>query len=230
MKKKEILFEGFSPKAFQFLKDIKENNYKEWFDAHKDIYENEVLNPMKGLVVGLSPAMHNIDTDFELRPHRAVSRIYRDVRFSKNKDPYKSHLWLTFQIPVSRDDWKDFPGYFIEISDEGCTLGLGLFMPKKKTMDIFREEIGYIPEEFKEMTQKIVLDRGYTVNGEMYKRPIANDLGEYFQTWIQRKGVWVEKRLPINEKLNSKDFMEYVKEDFEALGWLYNFMKEATLL
>lgn len=230
MKNKEISFEGFSQKTFQFLKDIKENNYKEWFDAHKHIYENEVLNPMKALVVGLSPAMHNIDASFELRPHRAVSRIYRDIRFSKNKDPYKSRLWLAFQIPISRDDWKDYPGYFIEISDEGCTLGLGLFMPKKKTMDTFREEIKFIPEEFKESTQKAVLDRGYTINGEMYKRPISNELDEYFQPWIQRKGVWVEKKLSIDEKLYSKQFIEYIRADFEALAWLYNFMKECTLL
>lgn len=221
-------FKGFSPQTFEFFKDLKENNYKEWFDAHKHIYESELLNPLKALVVALSPAMYNIDPSFEMRPHRAISRIYRDTRFSKNKDPYKTFMWLTFQIPVSGEVWKDFPGYFIEVNGETYTIGLGLFMPKKKVMDAFREEISYDQEEFQRVTQAVVFDRGFTIGGEEYKRQIANDLPEYFQQWIQRKGVWVEKTKPIGAELYSADFADMVRQDFEALKWLYDFMKEVS--
>ena len=221
-------FEGFSPKTFRFFRDLKENNYKEWFDANKHIYEKELLNPLKALVTALSPTMYNIDQRIELRPHRCLSRIYRDVRFSKNKDPYKDFMWMAFQIPVTREEWKDYPGYFLELRADSYALGLGLFQPKKKVMDALRDEISYDAEEFQRVTQKTVLDRGYVVMGEEYKRPIANDLPEYFQPWIQRKGIWVEKARPIGEELFSARFVEMIKEDFEALEWLYNFMKEAT--
>lgn len=223
-------FKGFTPQTFQFFKDLGENNYKEWFDSNKHIYESELLNPLKSLFVALSPAMHNIDPAIEMRPHRAISRIYRDTRFSKNKDPYKDFMWMAFQQPVSREEWKDLPGYFIELRAGTYTLGLGLFQPKKKVMDTFREEVSYNAEEFRKMTQKTVLDRGYVIGGEEYKRPIANDLPEYFQQWIQRKGVWVEKTRPIGKELYSPDFADIVREDFEALSWLYNFMKESTEL
>lgn len=96
-------FKGFTPETFRFFNDLKENNYKEWFDEHKYIYEKEVLNPLKALVTTLSPVMYNIDPSFELRPHRCLSRIYRDIRFSKNKDPYKDFMWMAFQIPVTND-------------------------------------------------------------------------------------------------------------------------------
>ena len=225
---KDLVFNGFTPKTFQFFKDLKENNYKEWFDAHKHIYEKELLNPLKALVSTLSPAMYNIDQAMELRPHRCLSRIYRDIRFSKNKDPYKDFMWMAFQTPVTNDVWKDYPGYFMEISATGYTLGLGLFQPKKKVMDAFRDEIVYDAEEFQRVTQKIVLDRGYVINGEEYKRPIPNDLPEYFQPWMNRKGIWVSKTNPIGEELYSTDFAEMIKEDFVAMEWLYNFMKEAT--
>lgn len=227
---KEFKFTGFTPQTIQFFKDIKENNYKEWFDAHKEIYEQEVLNPLKGLVVNLSPTMHNIDSSFELRPHRAVSRIYRDVRFSKNKDPYKTCMWMSFQIPVSREDWKDYPGYFMEITADNYTYGMGLFMPKKKIMDIFREEIAYNADEFQQMTQVSVLDRGFDIMGESYKKTIANDLSDYFQPWIQRKAIYVSKTLPIGEEFFSEKIADQLTDDFQALSWLYNFMKEATQL
>lgn len=225
---KELTFKGFTPNTFQFLKDLKENNYKEWFDENKHVYEQELLNPLKALVTALSPAMHNIDQSFELRPHRCLSRIYRDTRFSNNKDPYKDFMWMAFQIPVTNDIWKDYPGYFMEISATGYTLGLGLFQPKKKVMDAFRDEVTYDAEEFQRVTQASVLDRGYVINGEEYKRPIPNDLPEYFQPWIQRKGIWVSKTRPVGEELFSPDFANLIKDDFHAMEWLYNFMKEVT--
>jgi len=229
MSKKDSIFNGFTPKTFRFFNDLKENNYKEWFDANKQVYEEEVLNPLKALFMALSPAMHNIDAGFEMRPHRAMSRIYRDIRFSKNKEPYKDFMWMVYQLPVTRDEWKDHPGYFLELRGDSYTLGLGLFQPKKKVMDAFRDEISYDAEEFRKVTQETVLDRGYTVCGEEYKRPLPSDLPDYFQPWIQRKGIWVEKVKPIGEELFSPDFVSLVKDDFKALEWLYNFMKEATL-
>lgn len=225
---KDLVFNGFTPATFQFFKDLEQNNYKEWFDEHKPVYEKELLNPLKALVTTLSPAMYNIDNSFELRPHRTMSRIYRDTRFSKNKDPYKNFMWVAFQVPVTGEVWKDYPGYFMEFRADTYTLGLGLFQPKKKVMDNFRDEIAYDAEEFQRITQQIVFDRGYSLGGELYKRSIPNELPEYFQPWIQRKGVWIEKVKPVGKELFSPDFANLVKEDFEALEWLYNFMKEAT--
>ncbi|NDV66331.1 DUF2461 domain-containing protein [Bacteroides sp. 224] len=222
------IFRGFTPQTFQFLRDLEENNNKEWFDANKHIYESELLNPLKALFGALTPVMYAIDPQFEMRPHRAISRIYRDVRFSKDKSPYKTFMWMSFQRPVSREEWKDYPGFFLDLREKSYTLGLGLFQPKKKVMDNLRDAIIYEAGEFQEVTQKTVLDRGYTVNGDLYKRPIANDLPEYFQPWIQRKGIWVEKTGPISEELYSANFADSIIEDFTALEWLYNFMKEAT--
>ncbi|NDV60370.1 DUF2461 domain-containing protein [Bacteroides sp. 519] len=226
---KNQTFKGFTPKTFQFFKDLSENNNKEWFDAHKHIYESELINPLKALFQALYPVMQNIDSQFEMRPHRAISRIYRDTRFSKNKDPYKTFMWMTFQQPVTREEWKDHPGYFLELQQDAYTLGLGLFQPQKKVMDNFRDAVIYDAEEFQRVTQETVLDNGYTVRGDEYKRLIANDLSDYFQPWIQRKGIWVEKIQPINEDVYSTGFADLIIKDFVALEWLYNFMKEATM-
>ncbi|MDL2299167.1 DUF2461 domain-containing protein [Bacteroides sp. OttesenSCG-928-E20] len=225
---KEQTFKGFTPQTFQFFTDLKANNNKEWFDAHKHVYESELLNPLKALFQALSPVMYSIDAGFEMRPHRAISRIYRDTRFSHNKEPYKECMWMSFQRPVTREEWKNYPCYFLDLRQDGYTLGLGLFQPKKKVMDSFRDAIMYDTEEFEQITRQTVIDRGYTVNGDLYKRPISNELPLYFQQWIQRKGVWVEKVRPIGEEVFSNTFADLLIEDFKAMEWLYGFMKEAT--
>lgn len=226
MKKQELVFKGFTTETIKFFNDLKENNYKEWFDEHKHIYEKEVLHPLKALVVALSPLMHNIDSNFELRPHRAVSRIYRDTRFSKNKEPYKTAMWLTFQVPVAREEWTGYPGFFMEIKADSYTYGMGLFMPKKKVMDAFREEISYDTDEFQRVTQDTVLNRGFEIGGEPYKRNLASTLPDYHQQWIQRKSIYVFKEKPIGKEVFSVDFVEQIGKDFQALEWLYNFFKE----
>lgn len=223
-------FDGFSPATFQFFRDLKNNNNKEWFDTHKSTYESEILKPLKVLVSALSPVMHNIDSEFELRPTKVLSRIYRDTRFSKNKEPYKSCMWFTFQIPIPREEWTDVPGYFMEIAGDSYTLGMGLFQPKKKVMDNFRDEISYNASEFEKETKKNVLKRGFDICGEEYKRPISNDLSEYFQPWIQRKGIWVAKTMPIGDEVYSSEFVKIIADDFISLSWLYNFMKEVSTL
>lgn len=97
-------------------------------------------------------------------------------------------------------------------------------------MDTFREEIGYDAEEFKRITQETVLERGFSVGGEEYKRSIPNELGEYYQQWIQRKGVYVETERKLDDILYSPQLADRIREDFMALEWLYNFFKECVML
>lgn len=218
-----MAFNGFTPATIQFFKDLQDNNYKEWFEEHRSVYDNELVKPFKELISTLTPTMYNIDSQFELRPHRVLSRIYRDVRFSKNKDPYKTCLWMSFQVPTP--DWVNIPGFFMELNAETYFYGMGLFAPKKKTMDALRDSIAYDAKEFQAQTQKI-LDRGFVIYGDEYKRPIPNELSEYFQPWVQRKNLYVGKNLPINEDVFSPKFAEIIREDYESLVWLYDFLKD----
>ena len=224
MTKGNSIFKGFTPKTIQFFNDLEANNYKEWFEEHRSVYEQELLTPFKQLVTMLSPAMYNIDSRFELRPHRVLSRIYRDTRFSKDKSPYKNHMWITFQAPVGQ--WENYPGFFMELSATGYNYGMGLYMAKKKVMDDFRDRLEYDAKEFEKNTTKNVLNRGFQVCGEDYKRPLVNSLPEYFQPWYQKKSVYVWKNCPIGDEVFSTRFADILREDFEALTWLYNFMKE----
>jgi uncharacterized protein (TIGR02453 family) len=213
-------FSGFTPETFRFLADLAENNCKPWFEEHRLIYEEEVLQPIRALAVALTPAMYSIDSQMDFRANKIVSRIYRDIRFSNDKSPYKTHLWISFQRLV--ENWEGFPGYYLEISPEGYQYGMGLYMAKRKIMDDFRARIEYEPDHFKEMTVDLIGKHGFTQGGEEYKRPLPNELPEYFQTWIQRKSIYLYKNHPIGQELFSEDFVQLMAKELTLLQPLYN--------
>lgn len=217
-------FSGFTSDTILFLKELKENNYREWFNERKHIYEEALLQPFRALAAMLSPTMYNIDPQFELRPTKMLSRIYRDIRFSPNKDPYKTSMWLSFQQTTTH--WESFPGYFAELSTEHFMTGMGLFMPKRKIMDAFREEVDYSRDSFKEMAEK-AFQAGFEVGGDPYKRPLTNNLPDFYQPWIQRKSVYAFKTIPLtDERIYSEAIALQLIEDFTQIEDLYHFMKE----
>jgi uncharacterized protein (TIGR02453 family) len=85
-------FTGFSPQALKFLRDLKKNNDRAWFAPRKELYERECLAPLRALTVGLARALHNAKIPIDADPSRVGFRIYRDVRFSRDKSPYKTNL------------------------------------------------------------------------------------------------------------------------------------------
>jgi uncharacterized protein (TIGR02453 family) len=216
-------FTGFSPDTFQFFADLEENNYKPWFDEHKPIYELEVLQPLKALAVALTPFFHSVDSEMDFRPQKMISRIYRDIRFSHDKTPYKKHMWLAFQRPVQTSDWMFFPGFYMEIGKEGTSYGMGMFEGQKKVMDRYREQVEYESEHFRKITEGLVEKHDFQIGGEEYKRPLKNELDAYFQPWIQRRGIYLNKSMPVNDGMFSENLVRYMEKEFALLQPLYDF-------
>jgi uncharacterized protein (TIGR02453 family) len=218
-------FTGFTPETLRFFRDLEENNCKPWFDANKHVYEQKVAQPFKALATALTPAMYSIDPRFEFRPYRVVSRIYRDTRFSPDKTPYKTCTWLTFQRPVP--DWQNYPGFYMELSARGYIYGMGLYAAKKQVMEDFRSRVEYDPDHFRSITENLTGKRGFAVNGELYKRPLNNGLDEYFQSWLQRKSVWLSKSCPVGDEIFDERFLRILEDDFTAMKDLYDFFCES---
>lgn len=103
------IFTGFSPESMEFFEKLAANNNKLWFEDHRDDFEQYLTGPLKSLVSDLSDTMLAIDPELVTIPtvDKTISRIYRDTRFSRNKSPYKTCLWITFKRRGS--DWKSAP-------------------------------------------------------------------------------------------------------------------------
>ncbi|MEK6299188.1 MAG: DUF2461 family protein [Acidobacteriota bacterium] len=120
---KAVRFEGFSPQLFRFLSGLSTNNNKPWFDEHRKEYESEVLGPVKAFVGELGPIMRMLNQDLETEPRvgRTVSRISNDMRFHKNRPPYRPYIYVSF--PRRGDKWSSGALLYAGIFSRGVSIG-----------------------------------------------------------------------------------------------------------
>lgn len=222
--KQERTFNGFSTKTFDFLKKLMANNNKTWFEANKQDYQKYLLEPLQNLVADLGEFMLTIDPYFEIRPavDKTISRIYRDTRFSQDKSPYKSTMWITFKRP--RKDWKDAPAYFLEISPCSYRYGMGFYSARIKTMDRLRNMIDKRPEEFLEATSFYLGQKTFTVEGEKYKRILNNRIPEEVQDWYQRKNLYLVCNRNIDDHLFNRTLINDMIFGFGLLAPFYHYL------
>lgn len=120
---KTIRFQGFSPQLFRFLSGLAENNNKSWFDEHRGEYEGEVLGPIKAFVAELGPIVHMLNENIETEPRvgRTISRISNDMRFHKNRPPYRPVIYVCF--PRRGGKWFCSPLLYAGIYPNGISIG-----------------------------------------------------------------------------------------------------------
>lgn len=223
-------FTGFSQESLTFLKQLKKNNEKLWFDAHKQEFEQYLLQPLQALASDLGDSMLAIDPLLEVRPatNKTISRIYRDTRFSKDKSPYKTTMWLTFKRPS--EDWQDGPAYFFEIGIDAYRYGMGFYQASKETMDNFREIIDTKPKEFQKTIAFYARQKNFVVAGERYKRVLDANKPEALQTWYQRKSLYLVCSRKIDKTLFGKKLVVDLKTGYALLAALYYLFWKAALL
>lgn len=134
-------FEGFPAETFAFLKGIAEHNEKAWFEDNRQLYETGYVGAGTAAVAELGPRLRAISPDVQFAPkvNGSVSRIYRDVRFSKDKRPYKSHLDLWFWHGEKRS-W-DCPGFWFSLTAERLHVGGGMYRFNKEELDSYRQSV-----------------------------------------------------------------------------------------
>lgn len=129
-----------------FITDVAQNNNREWFAENKERYEG-AKSDVLALVDQLIPRLAAIDPQFSIDTpaKKCLLRIYRDVRFSKNKDPYKNNFGISFNI---KNNDIHGPGYYLHIQPGACFFAAGFWMPEAAVLKKIREEIDYNAAEF----------------------------------------------------------------------------------
>jgi uncharacterized protein (TIGR02453 family) len=145
-------FRGFPPETLRFLRQLKRNNNRAWFLAHKDVYELKVKAPMIELVLELGFAMQRFAPELVVEPQRAIYRIYRDIRFSADKRPYKTHVAAIF-VPRGIPKKTGACLYF-HIEPAEVVVAGGIYMPDPATLRILRQHIATHWEELIEITNQ----------------------------------------------------------------------------
>jgi uncharacterized protein (TIGR02453 family) len=146
-------FTGFRPEAIQFLADLTENNSRDWFQPRKSEYERLLKEPLAALCVALDEAFRARDIPLEADPTRSPFRIYRDVRFSKDKSPYKTNVAASFPWAEggSQDGPHGFgesgnPGGYFHMSPGEVYIGGGMWRPPTAKLSAFRAAVSEHPK------------------------------------------------------------------------------------
>ena len=138
-------FSRFTPEALRFLRDLKRNNHKPWFETHRATYERAVLGPLRQLAEELDVRFARLAPEFVAPPKRALFRIHRDVRFSRDKSPYKTHaaLWV-FHRDAGRGVGREAhggAGFYFHIEPGASLVAGGYWMPPRPALARIREAI-----------------------------------------------------------------------------------------
>lgn len=189
---------ALSRRSVSFLRDLRENNNKGWFEAHRDEYREHLLEPLQEIVERIGGFMLAIDPALEVSPRRAVSRIHRDTRFSRDKSPYRTSLWVTFKRP--RKEWINAPSFFFEISAESYRYGMGFYSADRTTIDRLRESAARKPAAFRDA---IAFQSGseFAIEGDRYRKPPPAGIPEELAEWLWRKNLYVACNRPVDDRL-----------------------------
>lgn len=179
------------PEGIRFLDELAANNRRDWFEAHRDAFRRHVHDPLRDLVAELAPTMAAIDPMIETDPRRGViSRIHRDTRFSHDKTPYRTRMWVGFKRPGK--DWPARPAYFVEVSADGARHGMGFYAAPPATMRALRAAAEARPETYAAALDSATA-AGFAVLGSQYARPrIPDGLPPAMQDLFCRKSLHVE--------------------------------------
>jgi uncharacterized protein (TIGR02453 family) len=218
-------FEGFPKAGIDFLKKLKKNNNREWFQKHKEEYEQDVKSPMQCLIATLRDRLRDEIPEMDFNPKRSIFRIYRDVRFSKNKAPYKTNIAASFELR-GRKKSTETPGLYVGIEQGSVFVGGGLYMPGGDQLKAIRKSIVVKPDEF----LAVVEDKRFTkvfggIMGEkLQKAPLGFPKDHPMIEHLKHK-QWFVGREWSNESISySKKFAgtvaELLIETMPLVRWL----------
>ena len=220
-------FEGFSRKGIAFLRSLKRNNTRTWFEKRKADYEQLVKLPMQSLISDLKTPFRAFAPEFDLNPKRSIFRIYRDVRFSKDKRPYKTNVAAHFVLR-GKPKGVSGSGYYLHIEPGEVYAGAGIYMPAGDQLKKIRRAIADRSDEFLE----IVTDRSFAkmfggLEGETLVRvPAGYGQDHPMAKYLKHKHFFVGRSWPEDQCLKAR-FVDDVASTFEKATPLVKFLNQA---
>jgi uncharacterized protein (TIGR02453 family) len=194
---------------FQFLRDLAKNNNKDWFDVNRSRYEVDVKKPFEDFVIQLGNELSKFDPEIQGDFKKNIFRINKDIRFSKDKTPYKTNRSVAYSLNGKKDH--EDPGYYLELGAEKSYIAGGAWCPSPEKLLKIRSEIYYNTEDF----NKLLNDRKFKntfsdIQGERSKI-LPKDIKEWAadSEYIYNKQFYFWKEFD-NKEVLDKDFIKNV--------------------
>jgi uncharacterized protein (TIGR02453 family) len=221
----------FTPRTFRFLRGLARHNERPWFESHRDEYETFVREPALRLIADLQEPLRKISPVLVANPKSvggSLFRIHRDVRFSSDKRPYKTHAGLWFYHEAAKATPRagegtvdrgrlDTPGIYLHVEPGACFTGGGLWHPQPATLKRLRDFVVDNPRSWTHATRRPEFARVFEMTGETLSRP--------------PKGYPPEH--PLIDDLKRKDFVasaELTEADLTSPDLVKRLVKRYTLM
>ena len=212
--------------TLKFLKALEKNNSKEWFDQNRKAYEQAKSNYLD-FVVEILGRMKKIDTSLaDLEPKQCVFRINRDVRFSKNKAPYKTNMGASFSKGGKK---VQCAGYYFHLEPGASFIGGGFWMPMAPELNKIRQEIDYSFEEFNTIInkKKFKTSFGSLSESEKLTRPPKGYEAENPAIELLKLKSFIVMSEVKDAELTGKELANKVVDHFETMKPLVDFLNRA---
>ncbi|MFC1573159.1 DUF2461 domain-containing protein [Candidatus Eisenbacteria bacterium] len=225
------VFKGFPPECIKFYAGLKKNNEKRWFDAHRQDFDDHVMDPARGFVAEMGRRLGKIAPRVQADPrvNRSLFRIHRDTRFSKDKTPYKTNLaiWL-WEGPGAR---MECSGYYFHLEPPNLMLGVGIYMFPKDLLDEYRQAV--VHDKYGKALRRAIARceklAGCKIGGKHYKRVPRGFDPEHSNTeYLMYNGLYAGVETKIPKLIHSPKIIDYCNSRFKDMAPLHKWLLGLT--
>lgn len=224
-----LRFNGFPKECIEFYKELVEHNDRAWFDEHREEYNEFVLDPARAFVVQMGEALRELSPKIVADPriNKSIFRIYRDVRFSRDKSPYKTHLGILFWVSGYGAKLGS-PGFYLHIEADHIMVAAGVYEFSKPILAHYRNAAVHPRQgkRLREIVSTLTKDGSRRLGGQHYKRvPKGYDPAHPSAELLLHKGLFTTEKSPLPRELHTPGFIDYCFEKFSDMHPLVNWLE-----
>ena len=220
----------FTPALFEFLRELKAHNNREWFEANKSRYQADVRDLLLAFIAAWRHRLTTISPHFVADPKPmggSMFRIYRDTRFSKNKDPYKTVASAYFWHEAGKENT---PGFYLHLEPDQCFVGMGVYQPDTPVRQLIAQTIVTRADEWQSIKQDKAFKKAFTFSGDSLQRvPKPYDASHPLAEDLKRKDFIVVANLT-EKQVCAKDFLDKYETLCRTAAPLMSFLTRAVSL
>jgi len=224
-------FNGFSKELVDFFQNLNNNNSKQWFEAHRKIYDDYVLQPAREFVIEMGKKLEKIAPAVNAIPkiNQSLFRINRDTRFSKDKRPYKTHMGIWFWEGHRKR--MESSGFYFHVEEGRLLLAAGVHCFTPEMLTLYREAVidKALSPHLKKAVKKVSV-KGYSIGGKHYKRiPRGYDSAHRNADFLLYNGLYamVEQKIP--KWFFSPAVIDHSFSYFQKMLPLHGWLKKALV-
>ena len=212
------MFEGFSTKTLDFMWGVKLNNNKQWFEEHKEEYQQYFLTPMKEL--GQEVFRRVNDTCGGRGFVHKLSRIYKDARRLHGEGPYRANMWFSIERPS--EQWTSVPVFWFELAPEEWSYGMGYYQARPQTMAKLRARIDADARKFEKLIAPLDKQTEFSLDGDEYKRRKEAPT-EKTDIWYNLKSFSLIHRQQNDDSIFSRSLADRLIDGYKFLMPFYDY-------